>query len=162
MEELYRSYLSFLHSMAQGLESLTGLNEKKLAAAQADDLMALNELLNQEQAQTLNFRGLELTRDKLLPRLGLVNVPLSKVPDHCPPAFQAEVRQAVEDLQGRYQAYRRTAARTRQLLEQNLHEVEAVLGQMGAPPAGGETGPGYRKEPEGAAPPSSMKTDFRA
>ena len=58
MEELYRSYLTFLRSMTRGLESLSALNEKKLAAAQSDDLMVLNELLNQEQAQALNFRGL--------------------------------------------------------------------------------------------------------
>ena len=53
MDELYRSYLNFLRSMCRGLESLTELNVKKLAAAQQDDLMGLNELLNQEQAQAL-------------------------------------------------------------------------------------------------------------
>ena len=88
MEEIYRSYLGFLNSMSRGLESLTGLNEKKLAAAQADDLTVLNELLNQEQAQALNFRGLELARDKLLAQLGLAGVPLSKVPGRFPPAMQ--------------------------------------------------------------------------
>lgn len=161
MEELYRSYLTFLRSMGRGLESLTALNEKKLAAAQTDDLAALNELLNQEQAQALNFRGLELTRDKLLPQLGLMNVPLSKVPEHCPPAFQAEVRQAVEDLQERYQAYRKISGKTRSLLEQTRREVEAAIVEMGGPPAPGQEGPGYRREAE-AAPPPSMKTDFRA
>nr|WP_325183376.1 flagellar export chaperone FlgN [uncultured Oscillibacter sp.] len=161
MDELYRSYLDFLRSMSRGLESLTELNEKKLAAAQADDLMVLNELLNQEQAQALNFRGLELTRDKLLPKLGLQNVPLSKVPDRFPPELQAEARQTVEELQGRYQAYQKMSSRTRNLLEQTLREVESVIVQMGGPPAGGEAGPGYKRETE-SAPPPSMKTDFRA
>ena len=85
MEELYRSYLSFLRSLDQGLVVLTDLAEKKRAAAEADDLMTLNELLNQEQAQSLNFRGLELSRDKLLPQLGLTSVPLSQVPGRFPP-----------------------------------------------------------------------------
>lgn len=161
MEELYRSYLSFLRSMTRGLESLTVLNEKKLAATQADDLAALNELLNQEQAQALNFRGLELTRDKLLPQLGLVNVPLSKVPEHCPASVQEEVRQAVKDLQDRYQAYRKIADRARSVLEQTRHEVEAAIVEMGGSPASGHDGPGYRKEAE-SAPPPSMKADFRA
>ena len=52
MEELYRSYLSFLRSLDQGLVVLTDLAEKKRAAAEADDLMTLNELLNQDQAQS--------------------------------------------------------------------------------------------------------------
>ena len=161
MDELYRAYLNFVRSMSRGLESLTVLNEKKLAAAQADDLMTLNELLNQEQAQSLNFRGLELTRDKLLPQLGLQNVPLSQVPDSFPPALQPEARRAVGDLQQRYQAYQRVAGKTRGLLEQTLREIEGIIVQLGGPPAGGESGPGYVKEPE-SAPPPSMKTDFRA
>ena len=161
MEELFRSYLSFLSALGQGLENLTVLSERKLAAAQADDLAALNELLNQEQALSLSFRGLEQTRDKLLPQLGLTGVPLTKVPDRCPPALQAEARQTVEELQGRYQAYQKMSSRTRNLLEQTLREVESVIVQMGGPPAGGEAGPGYKRETE-SAPPPSMKTDFRA
>lgn len=161
MDELYRAYLNFVRSMSRGLESLTVLNEKKLAAAQSDDLMTLNELLNQEQAQSLNFRGLELTRDKLLPQLGLVNVPLSQVPDHFPPAMQPEARQAVGQLQERYRAYQGIAGKTRGLLEQTLREIEGIIVQLGGPPAGSESGPGYGKETE-SAPPPSMKTDFRA
>lgn len=161
MEDLYRSYLTFLRSMSRGLETLTALNEKKMAAVKGDDLAALNELLNEEQAQSLNFRGLELTRDKLLPQLGLVNVPLSEVPKRCPPALQEEVRQAVEDLQSRYQAYRKIAGRTRSMLEQTRHEVDAAIVEMGGSSAPGQESPGYRREPE-SAPPPSMKTDFRA
>lgn len=161
MEELFRSYLSFLRSMSQGLESLTVLAEKKYAAAQTDDLLGLNELLNQEQAQALNFRGLELTRDKLLPQLGLTNVPLAKVPDRFPPAMQAEAREAASTLAARYAAYRKASGKARMLLEQNLREVDSAIAQMGGPPAGSDPGPGYQKEAE-AAPPPSMKTDFRA
>lgn len=162
MDELYRSYLNFLRSICRGLESLTDLNAKKLTAAQQDDLMGLNELLNQEQAQALNFRGLELTRDKLLPQLGLEGVPMSEVPGRFPPALREEARQAVEELKTRYAAYRQAAGKTRTLLEQNLHEVDGIIAQLGGPPAGGPSGPGYGKEPEGSAPPPSMKTDFRA
>lgn len=161
MEKLYRSYLTFLRSMGRGLETLIALNEKKLDAVRTDDLAALNELVNEEQAQSLNFRGLELTRDKLLPQLGLVNVPLSEVPGRCPPAFQEEVRQAVEDIQKQYQAYRRISGQTRSMLEQTRHEVDAAIVEMGGSAAPGQDSPGYRRE-EASAPPPSMRTDFRA
>ena len=159
MEELFHSYLSFLNSLGQGLDSLTALSEKKQAAARADDQAALNELLHQEQAQSLAFRGLEQTREKLLPRLGLAGVPLTQVPDRFPPALQAEARQAVEILRGKYQAYQQTATQTRALLERNLQEVERVIAEMGGPPPQA-AGPGYRAEAE-SAPPPSMRTDFR-
>lgn len=160
MEEKYRSYLGFLRSMSQGLESLTALNEKKLAAAQAGDLTILNELLNQEQAQALNFRGLELTRDRLLPQLNLLGVPLDRTPDHFPPAMREEARQAVEELRVRYRAYQKISGRTRNLLEQSLREVDGIIAQLGGDPAA-PAGPGYGREPESDTPPA-MKTDFRA
>ena len=159
MEELFRSYLSFLSALGQVLENLTVLSERKLAAAQADDLAALNELLNQEQALSLSFRGLEQTRDKLLPQLGLTGVPLTKVPDRCPPALQAEARQTVENLREKYRVYQQAAGKTRTVLERNLQEVERVLAEMGGPPAEA-AGPGYHSESE-TAPPPSMRTDFR-
>lgn len=160
MDELYRAYLNFVRAMSRGLESLTVLNEKKLAAAQSDDLMTLNELLNQEQAQSLNFRGLELTRDKLLPQLGLVNVPLSEVPDHFP-------RPAAGGPPGRGRAAEPVSG-----LSENRREDPEPSGAdppggrghhcaAGRSPAGSESGPGYHKESE-SAPPPSMKTDFRA
>ena len=156
MDELYRSYLGFLRSMSRGLESLTALNEKKQAAAQAGDLMVLNELLNQEQAQALNFRGLEMTRNKLLAQLGLAGVPLSRAPEHFPPAMR------VEELKSRYQAYQKTSGRARNLLEQGLREVDGIIKQLGGtPPPAAQTGPGYDKQPESETPPA-MKTDFRA
>lgn len=161
MEELYRSYLSFLSSMAQGLESLTALNQRKYQAAKEDDLAALNELLHEEQAQALNFRGLEQMRDRLLPRLGLVNVPLSQVAGRFPPALQEEAGQAVAELKSCYESYQQAAKKTRALLEQTLQEVEAAIVEMGGPPAGSGGGPGYHQGTE-SAPPPSMKTDFRA
>ena len=115
---------------------LTDLAEKKRAAAEADDLMTLNELLNQEQAQSLNFRGLELSRDKLLPSWGWRGAPGTGPPSF-PPAMQEEARQAVSELQLRYAAYRQASGKTRRLLEQNSTRWRASLCRWAAlPPAG--------------------------
>ena len=67
----------------------------------------------------------------------------------------------MEALQTHYRAYQAASKRTRFVLEKNLQEVEQSLIEMGAPPAAGAPGPGYRKEAE-STPPPSMKTDFRA
>ena len=154
MDELFRSYLGFLRSISQGLESLTGLNEKKHAAAESGDLLTLNELLNQEQAQAL-------TRDRLLPQLKLTGVPLAKVPDRFPPAMREEARKTVEELKERYQRYQEVSTKTRSLLEQSLREVDGFVTRLGGPPPAAQTGPGYGKEPESDTPPA-LKTDFRA
>ena len=162
-EELYRAYLTFLGSMSKGLVKLTELSEKQYAAARTDDLAALDELVHQEQAQALNFRGLELTRNKLLPQLGLEGVPMSRVPDRFPAALREEAREAVTEVQDRYRDYRRISAKARTLLQRNLSEVEHAIQAMGGSLNDEPVIPGYQKrESEIAPPPPGMKTDFRA
>ena len=64
MGDIYQAYLSLLRSLGESLEQLSALARKKAAAANADDLMALDEIMKQEQAMTLAFRGMEQTREK--------------------------------------------------------------------------------------------------
>ena len=85
MSQLHQSYLDLLAELSGSLDRLSQLARDKAAAIQADDLIALDEVLKQEQAMTLNLRGLELRRLKLVGQLGLENVPLAGLEDHCPP-----------------------------------------------------------------------------
>ena len=66
MEHLFRSYLELLQSILSNLSQLTKLVHRKIEVAQMDDLEALDEILNEEQALALAFRGLEQKRLNLL------------------------------------------------------------------------------------------------
>ena len=50
MEHLFRSYLELLQSILSNLSQLTKLVHRKIEGAQTDDLEALDEILNEEQA----------------------------------------------------------------------------------------------------------------
>ena len=106
MEELVQSYLSFLASMSRSVEELGALADRQLEAAKTDDLQTLNELMNQEQALALTFRGLEQTRDRLLSQLGMEGLSLSQTPSRVPAQWRRPVEEAVAVLQGSYQTYR--------------------------------------------------------
>lgn len=107
---------------------------------------------------TLNLRGLELRRLKLVGQLGLDHVPLSGLEDHCPPELAPRARSVSETLRESYTAYRSCADMARTLLELNLHQLEKVITAAGVDPA--VAAAGY--EPPGVEPPKKMKTDFRA
>lgn len=160
MDGAYQAYLALLRSLGESLVQLTALAQKKAAAANGDDLMALDEIMKQEQAMTLAFRGMEQTREKLLAQLNCGNIPLSRMPEHFPPEAQDQAREAVAVLQKQYQDYRREADGARVVLERHLREVDAIITEMGGAPAP-EGGPGYVPPPPPDTPPS-MKTDFRA
>lgn len=161
MEEAFRPYLTYLKDLCRGLEKLSALAEEKIAAVNQDDLMALNDVLNREQAMSLSFRGLEQTRARLQKELGLEGVPLSQLPNRCPPALSGEVREAAVALRTQHLRYQKVAAAARNLLEKNLREIEGTITSLGGTLEEADLGPGYLG-PEGPQPPKSMKTDFRA
>ena len=156
-DQIYRAYLSLLHSIRSNLEQMCELARKKIEAVRNDDLLALDEILKQEQALALDFRGLEQKRLSMLNEMGLGELRLSELSGYYPADMRTEVRKAVEDLQNQYQIYQNDAKVARNTLECSLHEIERTLASLGRT---SEAGPGYGQGE--VEPPRAMKTDFRA
>ena len=157
MNNPFCEYLQLLDQIGEQIDRLTDLAKQKTAAVKNDDLLALDEIMKQEQASSLLFRGLEQKQSTLLNSTGLKGIPLSSLAENFPPKMRLEAKQSIEQLQTRYRVYQSCADVARNTLECNLHEIEKALASMSPAAAGG---PGYQPlEPEI---PSSMKTDFRA
>ena len=160
MSTPHEAYLNLLRELGSLLEQLAGLARQKSAVVRQDDLLALDEVLKQEQALGLNLRGLEQRRAKLVSQLGLEGTALSGLPSKCPPELEIETRQTVSDLQNSYQIYRSCADMARSTLELNLHQIEKLVVAAGGDPKDLESGVGYTAP--SVEPPRNMKTDFRA
>ena len=87
MGDAYQSYLGLLRELGGILEQLAQLAQDKAAVVRQDDLIGLDEVLKQEQAMTLNLRGLEQRRLKLAAQLGLSGTSLSDLPGRCPVSY---------------------------------------------------------------------------
>ena len=155
MEHLFRSYLELLQSILSNLSQLTKLVHRKIEVAQMDDLEALDEILNEEQALALAFRGLEQKRLNLLRELDLSEVPLAQLAAHFPPEMEEAVRQTAAELMEQYRTYHDGAQTARGILEHNLREVDRVLAVLNADPAGN---PGHVTQTPSSP---SAKADFR-
>ena len=155
MEHLFRSYLELLQSILSNLSQLTKLVHRKIEVAQMDDLEALDEILNEEQALALAFRGLEQKRLNLLRELDLSEVPLAQLSAHFPPEMEEAVRQTAAELMEQYRTYHDGAQTARGILEHNLREVDRVLAVLNADPAGN---PGHVTQTPSYP---SAKADFR-
>ena len=158
METQFRAYFGILRELSGVLDRLTPLAQQKAEAARASDLLALDEVLKQEQALSLNLRGLELKRQKLAPQLGLDGVPLSGLPERCPPELADEARKTAAALRKSYEIYRSYANMARNTLELNLHQIDKFLESAGVDPKLAVQG----YEAPSAEPPKKMKTEFRA
>ena len=156
MNNPFTEYLILLDHMREALCQLSELARQKTRAVQNNDLAALDEVLKQEQASALAFRGLEQKKTALLNSTGLNGVPLSSLAENYPPKMRLEAKQTVEKLQAQYQVYRSSSEVARTTLECNLHEIDKIVGSA----ADAQDGAGYSpKEPQL---PKPMKTDFRA
>ena len=158
MESQFRAYLGVLEELSGVLDRLTPLAMQKAEAARAGDLLAMDEVLKQEQALGLNLRGLELKRQKLVPQLGLDGVPLSGLVERCPAGLADEARKAAAALRKSYEIYRSCSNMARNTLELNLHQIDKYLERAGVDPK--LAAQGYESPP--TEPPPKMKTDFRA
>ena len=159
MKDQFEEYIALLETLKEELDRLAALARKKNEAVCGDDLMALDGIMRQEQAITLQFRGLEQKRGQLLAALGLSTVPLSDLPAHFPLERREAAQRAVDGVKDSYRVYQANSAVARNALESNLREVEHVLDMLGGG-SEGVSGPGYA--PSEAEPPQTMKTDFRA
>ena len=81
-----QSYLVFLSELQQALDALSALEQRKIAAVRAGNLDELDQCMKQEQAAALDLRGREQKRTALMKELGLEQVSLRALPDHCPPS----------------------------------------------------------------------------
>ena len=150
--------LTLFASLTETLFTLTELAKRKTTAVRRNDLMELDQILKDEQAQALVLRGLDQKRIALLSELGLQDTPLSALPSKAPADLQQKARATVEALRHAYEIYNSAAVTARNTLECNLHEIERFLAASGADPAAGSQG--YR--PADVDAPAPMKTDFRA
>lgn len=158
MDTHFSSYLALLRDLSTTLDRLAQLAQDKADAVRRDDLIGLDEVLKQEQAMTLNLRGLEQRRLKLAAQLGLAGTSLADLPGQCPPDMERQARQTAKQLSESYTVYRSCADMARSLLELNLHQIEKVISSAGVTPPS----PGAGYEAPGVEPPKNMKTDFRA
>lgn len=156
----HEAYLNLLREVGGLLEQLAGLARQKAAVVRQDDLLALDEVLKQEQALSLNLRGLELRRMKLAPQLGLDGTTLEDLAAKYPAEMRLEAKKTLESLRNSYEIYRSCADMARSTLELNLHQIEKLVVASGGDPKDLEAGAGYVQP--SVEPPRNMKTDFRA
>lgn len=160
MADAVQAYFALLEALRANLAQLTELAGEKIEAVRNADLLALDAVMNREQALALSFRKLEMTRGPLLEQLNLQNVPLSQTARRLPPQVQGQAAQAIQALQAQYAAYQAKAKEARDMLEGGLREIDSIITELGGSPLP-EEGAGYTP-PAPAEPPPSMKTDFRA
>lgn len=154
----HQAYLNLLKELGGCLNRLGELAEQKARTIRQDDLLAMDEVLKQEQVLSLSLRGLEQRRVKLLARLGLSGVPLADLPGKYPEELRDEAGRTVEELRDSYQVFRARADMVRNLLELNLHQIDKFITAAGGDPK--DLDVGYASP--GVEPPKKMKTDFRA
>ncbi len=157
MDTLYLAYLALLDDLSRVLEQLSDLDRQKVTAVRSDDLMALDQILKQEQALSLNLRGLEQKMITQREQLSLPQNSVSQLVESYPPHLQMQAKQAVERLRTQYDIYHSAAEVARNTLECNLHEIEKIVSSLG-----GNNNQGVGYATPDAEPPRKMKTDFRA
>ena len=149
MDELYEGYFTLLEKLGEFLDRLTELAAAKNIAAQRGDVLTVNECMKEEQSIGLTMRQMDGRREKLTAILGLQDVPLSRMPERCPPSQRQAARAAADALLDKARVFRAASGAARSTLERSLRDVEK---RIAANAPGGELAPRKR---------GGVFTDFR-
>lgn len=123
----FHDYLTFLQELRQELDTLSGVEQRKIAAIQAGDLDALDACMKQEQAATLSLRGREQHRGKMLRALGLEGVALGELSRRCPPQDRAQTAEVTQQVLSSYRVLSSAQQAARTLMESNLRRIQQEL-----------------------------------
>lgn len=121
---LWREYLGHLDKLGEVLEQLTQVEREKTAAVGQGDLDAVEACMKREQVFSLNLRGLDQKREKLLAQLGIAGTKLDQLEDLAPAEAALETKRTVEKVRQNYRVFRSASDTARDALECNLHEIE--------------------------------------
>ncbi len=144
----FQEYLTLLEEIQKDLVQVTEVEQRKIAAIQAGDLLTLDECMKQEQVVTLSLRGREQRRKALLQQLGLEQLPLRELPRHSPQELQARATQVTEQTLRAWQVYDSAQKAARTLMESKLRQIDKELER--------------RNQKKESAAPDRRQTDFRA
>lgn len=143
----FHDYQAFLEQLRQELDTLSAVEQQKIAAVRSGDLAALDACMKQEQAAALSLRGREQHRKAMLRDLGLEHVSLAELSRHCPPQDRERTAALSQQVLRSYQVLSSAQQTARTLMESRLHRIEQELEQWEA---------GHPSAPRTAA------ADFRA
>ena len=121
---LWREYLGQLEKLGGTLEQLTQVEREKTAAVGQGDLDAVEACMKREQVFSLNLRGFDQKRTKMLSQLGISGSTLEQLEDLAPPEAALETKRTVEKVRQNYRVFRSASDAARDALECNLHEIE--------------------------------------
>lgn len=123
---IWGEYLALLGKVTKTLEELTAVEQAKVNAVNQRDLPTVEQCMKKEQAYSLNLRGLDQKREKLLDQLGMRGVPLRGIMDHCPAGAEEETRQTADALRRQYSIFQTASEAARNTLEIHLHVIEEL------------------------------------
>ena len=125
-QKIWEEYRRLLSGVADTLERLTGVEQKKTAAVSVGDLETVNQCMKEEQVLSLSLRGADQKRERMLREMGLDGVPLRELLDHCPEEEYFDTKKVVERLQGKYTVLQAASQVARDTLECHLRAIEKV------------------------------------
>lgn len=129
IEELGKLFDDF----AKLFDQLEALQHQKIQAAREDDLPALEHCMQQEQAFTLQIRGMQRQKDKITSALGLENLSLRELPSHLSASDLAVLEPSIDRFQTAYTIYNGAASASRAVLERVLLEINHAIEKTKTP-----------------------------
>lgn len=126
--EDWKTYFAFLYKLAKCLGELTELEREKITAINYGDLELIDDIMKDEQVHSMNLKGMEQRRVRLLQILAVPPGKLDELPQYIPAALQSEGKRVIDIVKLNYKMYQETSDIARKNLEAGLRQLQSISG----------------------------------
>lgn len=103
------------------------LEEEKLQAAEAEDLVKIEQCMNKEQAFSLAIRGIENKREKFLRENGYAGMTLKGIIDKFYPDQNVKLMEVYEEMSRKIELFKSTNDSAMAIVEVRLRNIDNAM-----------------------------------
>lgn len=121
------SYQKVISELIEIITELQGIEQRKLEAATKNRISLLQTCMNEEQAATLKFRGVEKKRLDLQEKLGYGTKSFKEILSLLPDEEKGDLPVLYEKLSDALRQFNSINKSAQSMIEVNLHKIEKAL-----------------------------------
>lgn len=127
MKDAFEQFVGIIQELIQLFQHLIEVEEGKVEVVRKNQVIALEECMNQEQAAILKLRGLEQKREQLLESMGYGGFTFRRILEECPSAQKDILSPLFQELEKNIASFKEVNDNGKELLQLNLHKIETAM-----------------------------------
>lgn len=127
MNDTFKQFVNVIEELIQLFRHLIEVEQNKVDVVRKNQVTALEECMNQEQAAVLKLRGLDQKREQLMESMGYKGLTFRQILEKAPSNESEILTPLFKELDQNITLFKEISESGKTALQSSLHKVEVLL-----------------------------------